>query len=543
MRKKCLLFILFFSIISIPLIFKNEQKLSIHADETLVIISPHTEFICDEFATAFSEWYKKQTGKSILIDIRHIGGSTETQRFLDSVYDNAFRTYWEKTLKKPWSYAVQTGYCKPIPLDDTPEDDTLEESARRAFLNSNIGCGIDVLFGGGTLVFEAQTRRGQLIPALIEHTHPDWFTDDITPLKWAGDYTRDPHGLWYGAVFSSYGLLYNTDVLKQLKITQTPDSWNLLTEPVLFGKVALTDPSKSGTAKKAFELVIQEQMHIAFEKALKMDIPSEKAEEQAVADGWLNGLKVLQKISANARYFTDKGTKPALDVTSGDCAITLILDYYGFAQEQNIADRKGKNRVHFVLPSKGTTLEPDPVGLLRGAPNPEVAKQFITYLLSPEGQKIWTYQAKTPGGPKHYTLGRLPIRKDLCTPEHNAFRANPTLNPYANPERYTYRGEWTLPIFNALHILIKSICIDPHQELQSAWAAIITANNEGRLNDAHAALLILEDMTGLSYNNIKGTFNDMLYEGTPLQIISTQANLTQRFIDQYRKAKIIAEGH
>jgi iron(III) transport system substrate-binding protein len=542
MHKKIILFLLFFSIIAIPLIFKSDHELTLFADDTLVIISPHTEFICDEFANGFAGWYKQKTGRTVLVDIRHIGGSTETQRFLDAVYDNAFRTYWEKTLKRPWNYAVQMGYCKALPVDNTPEDDTLEVSARRAFLNSSIGCGIDILFGGGTLVFEAQAARGQLVPAFIEKIHPEWFTDAVTPLKWAGDYTRDPHGLWYGAVFSSYGILYNTDAFKKLKVNQVPDRWSLLIDPCFFGKVALTDPSKSGTAKKAFELMIQEQMYLAVEAALSHHLTYQQAVEQGVAEGWLAGLRLLQKISANARYFTDKGTKPALDVSSGDCAITPILDYYGFAQEQNILERGGVDRIRFVLPEKGTTLEPDPVALLRGAPNPKVATLFIEYLLSPEGQKIWTYQAHKPGGPQHYTLGRLPIRKDLCTPEHAPFRANPDVNPYSHPERYTYHAEWTLPIFNALHVLLKSICIDPHQELQEAWLAIIQAQKEERFEDANAALLVFEDMTGLSYPTIKGPFTDMLNEGTPLQVISTQANLTKRFTDQYRKAAFIANG-
>ncbi len=542
MRKKIVLVALLSSIIAVPFLFRYDHSFVSKVDDVLVVISPHTEFICDEFETGFSKWYHARTGRSIRVDFRHIGGTTETQRFLDSVYDNAFRNYWEKTLGLPWSYEVQTGYCKQLPLDGQSQNDSLSQAARRTFLESNISCGVDVLFGGGSLVFETQAKKGQLIPSHLEQKHPEWFSESIIPLYWAGDKTRDPHGLWYGAVFSSYGIVYNKDSLAKVGFKGAPSSWEDLTLPCFFGQVALTDPSKSGAAKKAFELIVQEQMQLAEERFLREGCLPEEAEKLGIVEGWMKGLLVLQKMAANARYFTDKSTKPALDVASGDCAVGVILDCYGLAQQQNILDRGGNDRMGFVLPDKGSTLEPDPIAMLRGAPHPELAKLFIEYVLSEDGQKIWAYRTKTPGGPEHYALRRLPIRKDLSTPEHAPYRSDPDFNPYIDPNRFTYHANWTAPIFPVLHVIIKSLCIDPHSELQSAWAAILEAKKQGRFEEAYKAQMLMEDLSGLSYDKSKGSLREMITEGSPLQAISTQAALANRFAEQYRKAEQIARG-
>jgi len=541
MRKKTILIALMIAILALPLFFRQNIASFSPDHDVLVVISPHTEFICDEFEIGFADWYFKRTGRHVSIDFRHVGGSTETQRYLDALYDNAFRRYWEKILHRDWSYEVQNNYGKPNLLGDDPQQDTLAQAARRAFLASNISCGIDVLFGGGTLVFESQAKRGQLIPLDMIQKKPEWFVDDVMPAQWAGECTRDPGSLWFGAAFSSYGIIYNRDSLKKLGIQTALNTWESLADPQLIGQLALSDPTKSGASKKTFELIIQEQMQKAVASYMQQPIDPKQAEAQGIADGWLKGLRVIQKIAANARYFTDKSTKPAIDVGSGDCAASLTLDCYGLAQRENILGRGGADRLVFNIPTVGSTLEPDPVALLRGAPHPELARLFIEYILSLDGQKIWAYRAGTPGGPSRYSLHRLSVRKDIYTDAHTPYLSNPNLNPFLDPQRFTYHPTWTAPIFDSLHYVLKAICIDPHLELQEAWAAIITARQQGRTSDADRAQAILEDFTGLSYDTITGPLNDTFQMGTPLEAITTQSILANRFAQQYRKAKAIAD--
>lgn len=537
MKNRVFLFLLLAGVVALPLVFRKKESIFVKTDDTLVVISPHTEFVCEEFGQAFQKWYFQKTGRTLWVDFRHIGGGTETQKFLDAIYENAFKTYWEKTLKKTWNHEVQVSYCKDIPLDDTPQDDTRQESARRSFLSAPIHCGIDILFGGGNLLAQTQAERGQFIASGITEKYPEWFEDTCMPAFWAGEATRDPNGLWLGAVYSSYGLIYNQQSLPKIQVEHPPQSWEDLADGVFFGQLALSDPTKSGAAKRTFELIIQEQMYHQVEKALALGMQSSTT---CIEKGWIEGLRVIQKIAANARYFTDKSTKPALDVAAGDCAVGLIFDSYGRTQRQSIVDRGGVDRMRFIIPHKGATLEPDPVALLKGAPNAEIGKLFIEFVLSEEGQKLWAYRKHVPGGPEGYDLSRMPIRRDLYAPEHLRYFSDATLNPYLDSQQYTYQSAWTFPIYKALHLIIKGMCIDPHLELQAAWKAILKAKAHNQLEAADNALSVLSDMTGLTYQAVAGSMSDTISQGDPLEVIILQASLARRFAQQYRKAEAIA---
>jgi len=46
----------------------------------------------------------------------------------------------------------------------------------------------------------------------------------------------------------------------------------------------------------------------------------------------------------------------------------------------------------------------DPIALLRGAPHGELARAFIEYVLSPDGQKLWNAKPGTSGGTERFAL-------------------------------------------------------------------------------------------------------------------------------------------
>jgi len=85
-------------------------------------------------------------------------------------------------------------------------------------------------------------------------------------------------------------------------VKELPASWSDLTNPLLFKQVALADPTKSGSAAKAFEMVIQQQMQELVREA-GVEAP------EILAIGWKRGLEIIQAASANARYFTDAAEK------------------------------------------------------------------------------------------------------------------------------------------------------------------------------------------------------------------------------------------
>jgi iron(III) transport system substrate-binding protein len=538
--KRSIIIVALIVIAALPFVLREKVVRGPNLQDVLVVMSPHSEFICDEFALGFQRWYKKKTGRVVLVDMRHPSGTSEMLRYLETVYNHQFHLYWTEVLHRSWSYSVFSSYSKPLDLPENRKDDTIEQSTRRAFLESNVTCGVDVVFGGGVMPFKILEQKGYLVSSDIAQRYPEWFTDNSFPLSWGGDYIRHPQGLWFGSVFSAYGIVYNTDVIGSHPI---PKRWEDLTDPVYFGKVALCDPTQSGAVKKNFELIIQEQMQLEYAKLLPVLGSHIPAQYEAVRKGWIDGLIILQAIAANSRYFTDKATKPVLDVASGDCAVGLTADQYGLGQAQNIYERSGSHRFGYVTPKMGSAIEADPVGILRGAPHKKIAELFIEYVLSEEGQLLWGLQARTPGGPERYTLRRSPIRRGFYEDEdHRAYRSDPEINPYENPEAFVYHPSWTMPIYPILHIIVKACFIDPLPELHSAAASIIRAKNEGRFGDAERAQAVLNDWAGFDYDSVRTSMTEVLTGPNPLFSIEMQGNLTKKSIAKYKRAESLANA-
>ena len=43
-------------------------------------------------------------------------------------------------------------------------------------------------------------------------------------------------------------------------------------------------------------------------------------------------------------------------------------------------------------------MNPDPIAILEGAPSRELAKEFVNYVLGPDGQKLWFLKRGAKGG-------------------------------------------------------------------------------------------------------------------------------------------------
>ena len=107
-------------IVALPMALRR-QTVTIHsrnADDTLVILSPHNESIRQEFGEAFAAHWKTKTGRSIYIDWRSPGGTSEIRMVLDAGYKAA------------------------------------DESGRE-------GMGEDLFFGGGEQDFSGQAKKNR----------------------------------------------------------------------------------------------------------------------------------------------------------------------------------------------------------------------------------------------------------------------------------------------------------------------------------------------------------------------------------------------
>ena len=174
------------------------------ATASLVIVSPHSEAIREEFEQGFSRWHTERHGEPVDIDWRIVGGSSESLRFVQSEY-----------ARKP------------------------------------DGIGIDLFFGGG--------QEPYLELAEKHLTEPFRLPDDVLyglALDVAGIPLRAPDFAWYGAAISSFGILQNLRVQGWARLP-TLQRWEDLARPELAGWVGAGDPRGSGTMHVMFESFLQ----------------------------------------------------------------------------------------------------------------------------------------------------------------------------------------------------------------------------------------------------------------------------------------------
>jgi iron(III) transport system substrate-binding protein len=525
------------AVVALPFVLRPKQPPAERSDLTLVIITPHNEAIRSEFGRGFRQWYRERTGRTVLLDWRVIGGTSDITRFLEAEYIASFKNYWTGKLGRPWSAEIQAGFTNPRLRATAPP---IVQEARRVFLASQVSCGLDLFFGGGAYDFKRQALAGRIVPSGLLAAHPEWFVDAVIPHDFAGETYWDAQGLWFGNVLSTYGILYNRDSLARLGIAQPPAQWSDLGNPRYFGEIALSDPTKSSSMAKAFENVIQQQIQrrLSALQGAPGGRPQAALESQAVREGWVAALQLLQRIGANARYFTDSSQKPPIDVSQGDCAVGICIDFYGRAQAEVTEKRgDGSSRLGFATPRGGTVSSVDPIALLRGAPHRDLADAFIEYSLSLEGQKLWNFKPGTPGGPTRFALRRLPVRKDFYAhPEWKVHRSDPEAEPFAEEEHLVYHREWTEGLFREMAFVIGTMCLDPHAELAAAWREIIAAGMPPQ------AMARLGDMSIISYERTQGAIHAALNSKDKVDEIRMAQEIGRVFRRQYREAAELARA-
>jgi ABC-type Fe3+ transport system substrate-binding protein len=537
MLKRGIILLALVATVALPFILRPRRASPGRADDTVVIITPHNEAIRHEFEAGFMDWYKAKTGRTVYVDWRMIGGTSEIARYLDGEYVASFRNIWTGRLGRRWSTEVQSGSQSGRLPADAPAE---VREARAAFLASDASCGIDLFFGGGAYDFERQARFGRLVDSGIGRLHPDWFTKEAFPRTYGGEEYYDSGGLWYGSVLSSYGILFNRDSLKRLGFAREPEQWSDLADPRFFGEIGMCDPTKSGAIATAFENVIQQQIHLRLEALAGAGPPAAPAAAGAVRQGWDDAMRILQLVGANARYFTDTSQKPPIDVAAGDCAAGMCIDFYGREEQEAVMRRNpGTERLGYVSPPGGSAYSVDPIALLRGAPHPSVGLAFIEYTLSLDGQKLWDFRTGTPGGPRLFALRRLPVRRDFFEhAEWRQYRSDPDVDPYSEKDLLVHHDEWTGMLFQELAFAVRVMTEDTHPELVSAWRAIIAAPEPAR----HRALAVLQDVSAVDYDQALGRIKRGLGSRNQVDAVRLARDLGEGFRRNYRRAERIARG-
>ncbi len=514
-------------IVAIPFVFRKPPPQGDwrEGDPVIVIVSPHNEAIRYEFAQAFSRWHKKNYGKPVKIDWRNIGGTTEIGRYLASEYTAATRAWWIAN-GNDWPGLATDDLTKPVPTNDSTKQ--VHQAYRDTDSPDAISSQIDLFFGGGEFDHTNAYKAGFTVK-VIDSLPQELFLEngvDLIPKQVSGEVWRNDSVI--GNVVSTFGIIYNIDRLNDLHIATPPKQWSDLADYRYYGQIGLADPTKSGSIAKAFEMLVHQQMHDAASKAgfaneqiaaneqriaeyiksqgktyQRGDVPADLRDYQAALEkGFENGLHLIQKIGANARYFTDSASKVPIDVSMGDAAAGMAIDFYGRFQAEASRAPDGSERMKFITPIGGTSVSCDPISLLRGAGGhaPEaqraetrlVAIRFIQFILSEEGQRLWCYEPGTKNeqgeliGPEKYALRRLPIRRTFY-PSTQPFiqtqheqhlkhsvddLADPMIDPYSVSKQFVYYPRWTGSHFSVLRDIVRAMCMDSAAELKNAWQAV-----------------------------------------------------------------------
>jgi iron(III) transport system substrate-binding protein len=527
-------------VVAVPFLFRQSEIDSRSAEDELIIISPHNEAIRFEFTRAFADYYRKLTGRSVHLDWRLPGGTTEIVRYLNSEFEASFRSYWTRQLRLPWNPEVLDAFANPSVRGEVDRG-SQGELARYAFLNSNAGCGIDLMFGGGSFDFINLANRGLLVDSGVLSRFPELFSgagDLLIPRSLGGEQYWDARGRWVGVCLAEFGICYNSEVLRRLGILTPPAQWIDLANERLFNAIALADPTKSGSVAKAFELMIQQQMNQRLGELAESNgnQTGEQREKQAVTEGWERGLQLLIRLAANSRYFSDAAPKVPVDVAYGEAAAGMCIDFYGRFESEAVADKNGQSRLKYTSVLGGTSIGADSIALLRGAPHPQVAKAFIDFVLKLEGQKLWDFRVGTPGGPERFALRRLPIRKEFYQEPFRAYMADREADPYRDAEAFEYHEAWTAPLFAAIRFLVRVMCIDSREELVSARRTI------GRDPVDSPAFQRLLNVSRVRYDVAIQQIRDTLRAADRVKEVRLAEELTTYFRNQYREAERMARA-
>ncbi len=298
--------------------------------------------------------------------------------------------------------------------------------------------GLDVFFGGGVPDHDLAASKGYLEPAQV----PEQVLAGI-PQEIAGVANYGQRRLWFGSALSAFGVLMNRRGLKSQGLPEI-ERWEDLADPRMYSWVVIADPRKSASVRVSYELILQQY-------------------------GWERGWTILMQIAANSRLITDSSSAIPNEVATGNVLAGPCIDFYAYSR----VAQAGRDVLAYVNPIGGSAITPDPISMLRKPPHRELAEQFITFVLSPQGQALWVLPAGAPGGPVEHALHRLPVRPDVCAKYADQMAVK---DPYKEAEAGTFRrmnDDLQRRRNKLLAELMGAALVDLHADLRTTWKALI----------------------------------------------------------------------
>jgi iron(III) transport system substrate-binding protein len=154
---------------------------------------------------------------------------------------------------------------------------------------------------------------------------------------------------------------------KHLKM---PQSWDDLLDPALQGKVSMAFPYTSGTGYTIVAALLQKY-------------------------GDQKGWEYIRKLDHQIHHYNKSGTAAVTQAGLGEIAV-------GISFSHDIL-RKGRDAgypVELTIPKDGTASEIGGLAMIKGAKEPDLAKQFINEILSTDAHNVLQKFNRVPLNPK-----------------------------------------------------------------------------------------------------------------------------------------------
>ncbi|MBY8997502.1 MAG: ABC transporter substrate-binding protein, partial [Candidatus Thorarchaeota archaeon] len=230
-------------------------------------------------------------------------------------------------------------------------------------------------------------------------------------------------------------------------------NWTDLASPVLgqylpiLPTVAVADAYASSSVRRAYEIITQ-------------------------GYGWVEGWSILARIVGNGgMYSGSSAVKEAAE--QGAVGYGLTIDFYGF-QSTNV-----NPNVKYISPGDFTIVNGDPIAISATSTQKELAEVFVDYILSVEGQAVWTNPEAL----------RLPVMVEAFDDPG----ADPFWGPFLEDVYYDTAAAVVASGFNfndtlssltsySYRAYFQAVFTNAQSQLTACWSKIAEAYNEGYIN-------------------------------------------------------------
>jgi iron(III) transport system substrate-binding protein len=249
--------------------------------------------------------------------------------------ENELKDFWEQFRKDLPDLAAKASYIR-----GSTGPTMARVEAERANPQADVIWGVfnDYLTGAGKkgLLEAYAAKESDKIPARFKH----------------------PDNMWQGVTLLTVAFAVNQKKMAELKLTP-PRAWSDLADPKYKGHIVMANPSTSGTA---YLLLASHATRLGEDKM------------------W----QYYDALDKNLSQVTKSGGAPGRMAASGETPIGIALAY-----EVDVAKKQGAP-IDVIHPSDGVAWTFEGNALVKGAKNPQNARRFLDWAVSPSAMNAYS---------------------------------------------------------------------------------------------------------------------------------------------------------